>query len=85
MQSSVKTVLHKTSVTKLDNNMRKTTRLDMSVLLGRKEYIWTLTMCTVFQLITNLCKIMWDSKHRAITQTIHWHESYLASLFCDAG
>ena len=38
---------------------------------GRKDYIFTLTMCTVFQLIINLCKNMRDRKHGIITQTIH--------------
>ena len=32
-----------------------------------------LTMCTAFLLIFNLCTIMRDSIHRAITQTIHTH------------
>ena len=39
--------------------------------VGRKEYKWALTMCSAFQLIINLCKIMRDSKHLAIIQTIH--------------
>ena len=33
---------------------------------GRKEYIWILTMYTVFRVI-----IMWDSKHCTVTRTIH--------------
>ena len=36
-------------------------------------------MCIV---LINLCKIMQDSKSRAITQTI---DTNLVSLFCDAG
>ena len=50
--------------------------------VGRKEYIWTLSMCTVFRLMIDSCKIMWDSKSRAITQTIHTN---LVGLLCDAG
>ena len=39
-------------------------------------------MCTVFRFVINLCKIMLDSKSRAITQTIHTN---LVGLFSDAG
>ena len=34
-------------------------------------YIWALTMCTVFRIIMNLCKIMRDTEDCTITQTIH--------------
>ena len=50
--------------------------------VGRKEYIWTLCMYTVFRLMIDSCKIMRDSKSRAITQTIHTN---LVGLLCDAG
>ena len=30
-----------------------------------------LTMCSAFRFIADLCKIMRDSKHRTVTQTIH--------------
>ena len=49
---------------------------------GRKEYIWTAYMCTVFRLMINSCKIMQDSKSHVITQTTHTN---LVGLFCDAG
>ena len=49
---------------------------------GREKHIWAVYMCTVFRLMINLCKIMQDSKFRAITQTIHTN---LLCLFCDAG
>ena len=81
MQSSVKTVLHITSATKLDYNMRKK-HVGYECNAGRKEYVWTLTLCTDFLHMINLCIIMRDSKHRAITQTIHTN---LVDLFCDAG
>ena len=78
MQTSVKTVLHTTSETKLDYCMKKRYEHDA----GRKEYIWTVYMCTVFRLMINSCKIMQGSKSHAITQTIHTN---LVGLFCDAG
>ena len=77
MQRSVKTVLHTTSETKVDYGMKKYEHD-----AGHKEYLWTVYMCTMFRLIINLCKIMWDGKSHCITQTIHTN---LVGLFCDAG
>ena len=81
MQTSVKTVLHTTSETKLDYCMKKSTS-GYEHDAGCKEYILTVYMCTVFRLMINSCKIMQDSKSHAITQTIHTN---LVGLFCDAG
>ena len=81
MQTSVKTVLHTTSKTKLDYYMKKSTS-EYEHDAGRKEYIWTVYMCNVFRLMINSCKIMQGSKSHAITQTIHTNR---VGLFCDAG
>ena len=81
MQTSDKTVLHTTSETKLDYCMKKSTS-GYEHDAGRKEYILTVYMCTVFRLMINSCKIMQDSKSHAITQTIHTN---LVGLFCDPG
>ena len=59
-----------TSATQLVQDMRKNT-FGYEHVVGRKEYIWTLTKFTVFWIIINLYKIMQDSKHRTITQPIH--------------
>ena len=80
-QRSVKTALHTTSEEKLDYGMKKITS-GYEHDTGSKEYIWKVYMCTVFPLMINLCKVMQDSKSRAITQTIHTN---LVGLFCDAG
>ena len=81
MQTSVKTVLHTTSETKLEYCMKKSTS-GYEHDAGCKECIWTVYMCTVFRLMINSCKIMQDSKSHAITQTIHTN---FVGLFCDAG
>ena len=81
MQTSVETALHMTSETRLDYCMKKSTS-GYEHDAGRKEYILTVYMCTVFRLMINSCKIMQDSKSHAITQTIHMN---LVGLFCDAG
>ena len=60
-----------TFATKLDYDMRKKNASGYEYVVGRKEHVWTLTMFKVFLLIINLCTIMRDSKHCAITQTIH--------------
>ena len=81
MQTSVKTVLHTTSETKLDYCMKKSTS-GYEHDAGRKQYILMVYMRAVFRLMINSCKIMQDSKSHAITQTIHTN---LVGLFCDAG
>ena len=81
MQTSVKTVLHTTLETKLAYYMKKS-RSGYEHDAGRKEYIWTVYMCTVFRLMINSCKIMQDSNSHAITHTILTN---LVGLFCDAG
>ena len=81
MQTSVKTVLHTTSETKPGYCMKKSTS-GYEHDAGRKEYIWTVYMCTVFVLMINSCKIMRGSKSHAITQTIHTN---LMGLICDVG
>ena len=50
MQTSVKTVLHTTAETKLDYCMKKSTS-GYEHDAGRKEYILTMYMCTVFRLM----------------------------------
>ena len=77
MQTSVKTVLHTTSETKLE---KSTSGYERDA--GRKEYIWMAYMCTVFWLMIYSCKIMQDSKSHTITQTIHMN---LVGLLCDTG
>ena len=66
---------------KLDYCMKRSTSGDEHD-AERKEYIWTVYMCTVFRLMINSCKIMQDSKSHSITQTIHTN---LVDLICDAG
>ena len=80
-QRSVKTVLH-TSETKIEYGKKKMTRLDMNLMQGAKSIYRRCTCALGCRLTINLCKIMRDSKSRAITQTIHTN---LVGLFCDAG
>ena len=49
---------------------------------GHRECIWMLAMCIVFQLINNLYKILWGSKHCTVTQTTHTN---VVGLFFDTG
>ena len=70
-QRSVETVLNMTSETKLDYDMRQKHGEIQICFEVHFLYMWALTMCTVYWIIMNLCKIMQDTEHCAITQTIH--------------
>ena len=65
-QSSVKSVLHMTSTTNQSKNYVR-----IRICGGAQSVCMYGDHVHFFLLIINLCKIMRDSKHRAITQTIH--------------